>query len=63
MLFFKFSSKDNVINNINYTEASIRARRSNYFNFDKKNLMDDKKNSIIFGLESAQARIFDYYLV
>ena len=63
MLFFKFSSKNNIIKNVNYTESSFSAKKSSYFKFDKEKLMIDKNYSTVLGLEKKQIEIFDYFMI
>jgi hypothetical protein len=63
MLFFKFSSKNNIIKNVDYTKSSFSAKKSNYFRFDKEKLMIDKNYSAVLGLKKEQIEIFDYFMI
>ena len=63
MLFIKFSSKKNLLENIDYSSNSVKAKKSNFFKFDYEQTLKDmnghkEKNY----LTSNQLKLFNYFL-
>lgn len=63
MLFIKFSSEKNLLENIDYSSNSEKAKKSNFFKFDhEQTLKDMNGHKEKRYLNSNQLKIFNYFL-
>lgn len=63
MLFLKFSSSSNIINNLDYSDVSTKSKESGYFTFNNFTTQSDCNYSEETSqLNSEQRKIFDYFM-
>lgn len=63
MLFLKFSSKNNLICDVDYSDNSNKSKSSEYFNFNNKILENDRDFAIRNGhLDENQCKIYNYFI-
>lgn len=62
MLFLKFSSKNNLIYDVDYSENSDKSKLSEYFNFNNQILENDRDFALRNGyLDENQCKIYNYF--